>query len=114
LGELGRLESCLTKAYNLRIPEDRIDALTRLECDGDHAVFVKHDLEDAVVLYQKMLEIDPGHLNALWMLTALHAGEYEPSDWSGYSLEKAGEYAARLIVAHPGSAAARMLGKQKP
>jgi TolB-like protein len=114
LGEAERLESCLTNAYNLRIPESRIDVLTRLELDGDRAVFVKRDFESAAVQYQKMLEIDPGHLHALWMLTALHAGEYGSSRWPDYSLEKAGGYAARLIVAHPGSAAARMLGERKP
>jgi hypothetical protein len=114
LGESARLESCLTNAYNLRVPESRIDALTRLELDGDYAAFVKRDFETAVVNYQKMLEIDPGHLHALWMLTALHAGEYEPSHWAGYSLEKAAEDAARLLVSHPGSSAARLLGEPKP
>jgi TolB-like protein len=115
LGETVRLERCLSNASNLRvnIPEGRIDALTRLELEGDHAVFVKHDFEDAVAQYQRMLEIDPGHLHALWMLSALHAGEYESSRWAGYSLEKAGDYAARLIVAHPGTAAARMIGEQE-
>ena len=68
----------------------------------------------AVASYQKMLEIDPGHLHALWMLTAPHAGEFEPSHWSGFSLEKAAEYAARLVAAHPDTAAARLLGGRKP
>jgi hypothetical protein len=113
LGETARLESCLTNGYNLRLPENRIDTLTRLEVDGDHAVFVKRDFENAVAQYRKMLEIDPAHLHALWMLAALHAGDYESSRWAGYSLEKAGEYAARLIVAHPGSVAARLIGEQK-
>ena len=75
---------------------------------------MKHDFAAAVVTYQKMLEIDPGHLHALWMLTALYSGEYEPSRWPGYSLEKAAGYAARLIVAHPESAAALQLGERTP
>jgi tetratricopeptide (TPR) repeat protein len=114
LGETEALETCLTEAYNLRVPEDRFDTLTRLEADADHAALVKRDFAAAVALYQKILEIDPGHLQALWMLTALHAGEYPPSNWPGYSLEKAASYAARLIVAHPESAAARLLSKRKP
>ena len=79
--------------------------------DGDYAALVKRDFATAVTLYQKILEIDPGHLHALWMLTALHAGEYQSTPWPGCSLEKAGDYAARLIVAHPESAAARLLGE---
>jgi TolB-like protein len=109
LGETDRLETCLTQAYETRIPDTRIDALTRLEVDGDYAALVKHDLTTAVSQYEKILEIDPGHLHALWMLTALHAGEFPPGQWAGYSLEKAGVYAARLIVAHPETVAARML-----
>jgi hypothetical protein len=114
LGEAERLENCLNAAFSVREPPDRIDALTRLEVDADHAALVKHDLAAATALYQKMLEIDPGHLRALWMLTALHAGEYPPARWPGFSLEKAGDYAARLIVAHPDSAAARLLGELDP
>jgi TolB-like protein len=114
MGELARLESCLSQACQLTIPENRIDALTRLEIDGDHAVFVKHDFPTAVAHYQKMLAIDPGHLRALWMLAAIHAGEYESSGWPGHDLEKAGEYAARLLVAHPGTNAARVFATPKP
>ena len=40
--------------------------------------FVKRDFENAVLHYQKMLEVDSSHLHALWMLSALSAGEYEP------------------------------------
>jgi tetratricopeptide (TPR) repeat protein len=109
LGETERLENCLARAYEVRLPETRIDILTRLEVDGDHAALVKRDFATAVTLYQKILEIDPGHLHALWMLTALHAGEYQPTPWPGCSLEKAGDYAARLIVAHPDSAVGRFL-----
>jgi TolB-like protein len=109
MGETERLENCLTQAYDIRVPDTRIDLLTRLEVDGDHAALVKRDFATAVELYQKMLEIDPGHLHALWMLTALYAGEFQPTPWPGCSLEKAGDHAARLIVAHPGSAAARLL-----
>lgn len=112
LGETERLENCLTQAYDIRVPDTRIDILTRLEVDGDHAALVKRDFATAVTLYEKMLEIDPGHLHALWMLTALHAGEYQPTPWPGSSLEKAGDYAARLIVAHPESAVARLLGER--
>jgi tetratricopeptide (TPR) repeat protein len=111
LGETERLETCLTEAHDVRLPETRIDVLTRLEVDGDYAALVKRDVATAVAQYQKILEIDPGHLHALWMLTALHAGEYQPTQWSGCSLEKAGDYAARLIVAHPESAAARLLSE---
>jgi TolB-like protein len=114
LGDTTSMELCLTEAYNLRVPDDRSDGLTRLEADADHAALVKHDLAAAVSLYQKILDIDPGHLHALWMLTAIHAGEYPPSNWPGYSLEKATDYAARLIVAHPESAAARLLSQRKP
>ena len=114
LGETERLESSLTDAYNLHLPAEKVDTMTRLEIDGDYSAFAKHDFEAAAVQYRKMLDIDPGHLHALWMLAALHAGEYEPSRWSGVSLEKASEYAARLIVAHPESAAARLLGDRKP
>jgi hypothetical protein len=80
--------------------------------DADHAALAKHDFTTAVALYQKILEIDPGHLHALWMLTALYAGEFQPSPWPGCSLEKAGDYAARLIAAHPESAAARLLSER--
>ena len=114
MGESMRLESCLDQAYNLRVPEDRIDELTRREVDADYAVFVKRDYAIATEHYRRMLEIDAAHLHALWMLAALHAGDYESSQWPGYSLEKAGEFAARLVVAHPGSAAARLLADQKP
>jgi TolB-like protein len=114
LGETEALQECLTQAHDLRTPEERIDLLTRLEIDADHAALVQRDPAAAVALYQRILDIDPGHLPALWMLTALHAGEYPPSDWPGYNLEKAGEFAARLITAHPGSPAARLLKKSKP
>jgi hypothetical protein len=108
-GDTQRLDHCLSEAFNLRTPENRIDALTRMEIDGDYAAFVQRDFATAVTHYEKILEIDPGHLHALWMLTAIHAGEFPPYRWPGYSLEKAGDYAARLIVAHPGTAAARLL-----
>jgi TolB-like protein len=114
LGETKRLVDCLTQAENLRVPGNRVDALTQWEVEGDIAALVKRDFAAAVAHYRKILEIDPGHLHALWMLTALNAGEYESSRWPGLSLEKATESAARLIVAHPRSAAARLLGGQKP
>jgi TolB-like protein len=112
-GETERLENCLTQAFDIRLPDTRIDALTRLEVDADHAALVKRDVATAVTLYEKILEIDPGHLHALWMLMALHAGEYQATPWPGCSLEKAGDYAARLIVAHPDSPAGRLLGERK-
>jgi TolB-like protein len=114
LGEAERLRTCLTQAGSLQLPEDRIDALTRLELDGDHAVFVKHDYEVAVVHYRKMLEIDPGHPRALWMLTALYSGEFDARHWSGLSPELAGQYAARLLEAHPESTAAGLFVGRKP
>jgi TolB-like protein len=114
LGEIVRLESCLTQASNLQVPETRIDVLTRLELDGDHAVFVKRDFENAVRCYRKMLEIDPGHPRALWMLTALYSGEFESPQWAGQDLDQARDYAARLLAAHPDSAAAGLFDAPKP
>lgn len=114
MGEIGPMETCLTVAFELRPTDNRVDVLTRQELDGDHATFVKHDFATAVAHYERMLEIDPGHLHALWMLTALHAGEYEASQWSGANPDKAGTYAARLIVAHPGSAATRIFVASTP
>jgi TolB-like protein len=111
LGEAARLEACLGGAAGALGSSDRIDALTRLEVEGDHAALVKHDPATAAARYETMLEIDPGHLRALWMLAALHAGEFEPPDWPGSSRAKAREYAARLIAAHPDSSSARFLAK---
>jgi TolB-like protein len=108
LGDSARLETCLTQAYDAQVPASRLDELTRLEIEGDYAAFVKRDLTGATERYRKMLELDPGHLHALWMLSALHAGEYGSPDWPERSLEKAASYAARIVVAHPASAPARL------
>jgi TolB-like protein len=113
-GETGPLKKCLNRAHNVRVPAERIDALTRLEVDGDYYLFVTGELPKAADRYDKMLAIDPGHLHALWALTALYAGEFGTSEGSAADLKKANEYAARLVAAHPGSAAARYLTGPRP
>jgi TolB-like protein len=114
LGKKEALKDCLKLAHRTRVPANRFDELTRLELDGDYYVFVKGEMPKAVEQYKRMLAIDPNHLHALWMLTAIHAGEFEPSDWPGCDLNKAGIYAARLVAAHPGSAPAKFLEGSKP
>jgi TolB-like protein len=109
LGDSEGLETCLSQAYSAQVPANRLDELTRMEIEGDYAALVKRDFTTAAQRYHKMLEIDPGHLRALWMLSALHAGQYGESDWPERSPERAAGYAARLVIAHPGSAPARWL-----
>jgi tetratricopeptide (TPR) repeat protein len=114
LGRTDGLKKSLIRAHNTRVPPDQFDELTLLELEGDYYVFVKNDPQAAVGQYKKMLEIDPNHLHALWMLTALHAGDFKPSTWPGFDLKKAGAYAARLVAAHPASSAAKFLEEKKP
>ena len=109
LTKSGPLDRALTRAHNTRDHELRFDELTRLELDGDFYTFVKKDPAAAVGCYEKMLELDPNHMNALWMLTSLHAGDLKSGKWAGYDLNKAADYAARLVASHPSSAAARFL-----
>jgi hypothetical protein len=47
------------------------------------------------------------------MLSALHTGQYGPAEWPERSRDRAAAYAARLVIAHPGSAAARLLGSPR-
>jgi TolB-like protein len=114
LGKTDLLKKSLTRAHNTRIPPDRFDELTLLELEGDYDVFVKADPQAAITQYTKMLEIDPHHLHALWMLTALYAGDFEQAKGPGIDLKKAGIFAARLVAAHPGSAAAKFFAENKP
>jgi TolB-like protein len=117
LARLGRtpdLEKSLTRAHNVRVPPERFDELTLLELEGDYYLFVKGDPRAAIGQYTKMLEIDPNHLRALWMLTALHAGDFAQAKRLGVDLTKARAFAARLVVAHPASAAAKFLNENKP
>ncbi len=109
LGQKKPFRECLKAARQVRDSEATTDALTLLELKGDYELFVNHDQAKAVETYSKILAIDPTHPNALWMLTAVHAGEFTPPSWPGLDLKKAGEYAARLIAAHPDTAAAKFL-----
>jgi TolB-like protein len=114
LGKPDLLKKALTKAHNTRVPPERFDELTLLELEGDYYVFVKGNPQEAIGQYTKMLAIDPNHLHALWMLTALHAGDFEQAKGPGIDLKKAGAFAARLIAAHPDSSAAKFLAENKP
>jgi TolB-like protein len=114
LGKTKLLEKSLKESHNTRVPHDRFDDLTLLELEGDYNIFVKADPKAAIGQYMKMLEIDPSHLHALWMLTALHAGDFEQAKGPGIDLKKAGEFAAKLVAAHPASAAAKFLTENKP
>jgi TolB-like protein len=114
LGKTDLLKKSLTKAHNTRVPPDRFDELTLLELEGDYYVFAKADPKSAIRQYTKMLEIDPNHLRALWMLTALYAGDFEQAKGPGIDLKEAGKFAARLVAAHPDSAAAKFLTEKKP
>jgi TolB-like protein len=114
LGETGPLQRTLLRAHNTRVPADRFDELTGLELEGDYYVFVKGVPAAAAEQYAKMLAIDPYHLHALWMMAAIHAGDFDLPKWSGYDLKKAAPYAARLVAAHPNSPAAKFLARTRP
>jgi TolB-like protein len=114
LGETNPLKRTLLRAHNTRIPPGRFDELTLLELEGDYYVFERQDPEAAAEQYAKMLAIDPYHLHALWMMAAIHAGDYGLAGRPGYDLKKASPYAARLVAAHPGAPAARFLARSKP
>ncbi len=95
LGATPKLKECLEVARS-RVNPEKVDALTRLEFEGDYLAYRDGKFADAAKEYEKMLAFDPGNLHALWSLTGLYSGD------------DASRYAARLVLAHPKSAAAEV------
>lgn len=113
LGRTTELKECLEKADGKK-DSAKVDVLTQLEFEGDTHTFKESKHVEAAKSYEKMLAIEPGNLLALWSLIGLYAGDHGPSELSRPSTSaarKAGEYAARLILAHPKSAAAIALSE---
>jgi tetratricopeptide (TPR) repeat protein len=102
LDRMADVETCL-RAARIKSDPASVDELTRLELDGDYATFVERNFDRAIESYKKILEIDAGHVRALWSLTGLYTGNYGAADAGIDDAEVAAQYAARLVAAHPDS-----------
>jgi tetratricopeptide (TPR) repeat protein len=99
------LEACL-RAARIKSDPAIVDELTRLELEGDYAMFVERDFDKAIENYKRMLDIDAAHSRALLSLAGLYAGDFGAADAGIHDSDRAAEYAARLNAAHPGSSMA--------
>jgi tetratricopeptide (TPR) repeat protein len=103
--------SSLKEAFRLRT--QLVDRLTRLEVQADHALMVTRDIEEAVRLYEEILQFSEASplrpaLRAHWMLMGIHLGAWQ-IDATHPNLvqpDRAREHLLRILAFWPASSEA--------
>ena len=108
LNEETALRETLTIAVQ-KYDFNKHDLLTHLELTGDEARFVQSDALRALESYQKLLDVCPGNLTALWaIIDILLAGDgIDKPDKD--MIQSASQYAAMIVACHPQSAVAQAI-----